>query len=107
MEREDLERVDGLTLSNCLFLISQGWAKHAGGDKEGGLDCLDRAILMTPPGTVDLILEMIRSGELPVPGPDTMEEWIELCHQARAGEFTMTIAELPGWRIPVARIRHR
>ncbi len=75
VERVHLEDVEGLPLSSCLHLIVQGWAKHARGDKDGGPDCLDQADLMTPPGTVDLILGMIRVGQLPVPGPDTMAEW--------------------------------
>lgn len=80
--------------------VVQGWAKHARGDEEGGLDCLDRAILMTPPGTVDLILEMIRSGELPTPGPDTMDQWAEIFQEAKSGELSVTHADFD---IPLVR----
>ena len=80
--------VDGLTLSNCLGLIVQAFAKRAGGDEAGGMECLEAAIIRTPFGTVDLILDMIRTGALPVPGPGTMDEWMGIFRAARRGAAT-------------------
>ncbi len=96
MERDGLVRVDGAALSRCLFLVCQAWAKRTRGDESGALDCLDSAILAVPPGVVEMILHMIEVGQLPVPGPDTIEEWLSRCKEALSGTFVMLTGELDG-----------
>jgi hypothetical protein len=95
MEREGLVQVDGAALSRCLFLIWQAWAKRTGGDEPGALDCLDSAVLAVPPGVVEMILHLIELGELPVPAPDTTDEWLSRCREALSGEFIVIAAEPP------------
>jgi hypothetical protein len=93
MERAGLVQVDGTALSRCLFLIWQAWAKHTDGDESGALDCLDNAILAVPPGVAELILHLIEVGQLPVPAPDTTDEWLSRCREALSGEFIVIVAE--------------
>jgi len=66
------ERVDGLALSSFLFRFVQAWAKQEGGGTEGAAEVMAGALSLVPPGTVELVEDMIDSGELPVPSQDTM-----------------------------------
>lgn len=93
MERDRLVQVDGAALSRCLFLIWQAWAKRTGGDESGALDCLDSAIMAVPPGVVELILHMIELGELPVPTPDTTDEWLARGKEVLSGQFAVSVSE--------------
>lgn len=93
MDGEGSERVDGLALSGFLFRFVHAWAKQEGGGTEGAAEVMAGALPPVPPGTVELIEDMIDSGELPVPSQDTMGEWLEICSAARRGEFTVSHAE--------------
>jgi hypothetical protein len=93
MDREGLEQIDGPALSSFLFRIVQAWAKQEAGDLEGAARVMAGALPLVPPGTVELIEDMIDSGELPVPSQDMMGEWLEICSAARRGEFTVSHAE--------------
>jgi hypothetical protein len=76
-----------------MFLIWQAWAKRTGGDEPGALDCLDSAIMAVPPGVVEQILHLIELGALPVPTPDTTDEWLARCREALSGEFAVSVSE--------------
>ena len=93
MDSEGLKQVDGSALSSFLFRIVQAWAKQESGDTEGAAEVMAGALTLVPPGTVELIEDMIDSGELPVPSQDTMGEWLEICSAACRGEFTVSYAE--------------
>ena len=46
-----------------------------------------------PPGTVELLLSAISAGALPVPSPDTMDEWMEIYAAANRGELAVTFPD--------------
>ena len=77
-----------------MMRIVQAWGKQDRGDTEGAAEVMAGALSLAPAGTVELILAMIDAGELPEPSADTMAEWLEICHAARAGEFTVTHHDL-------------
>jgi hypothetical protein len=68
MKRAWFTRIAGSVLADCLFLTGQAWARRAA-DHRSAVEYLAAAIRMVPPGTVELILDMIEVGELPEPGP--------------------------------------
>lgn len=70
----------------------QAWAKRALGDERGAAEDLAGAMALVPAGTVEMILGMIEDGDLPEPHPDTMDEWLERCRQAGAGDLKLTVA---------------
>ncbi len=77
-----------------MMRIVQAWGKRDHGDTEGAAEVMATALTLVPPGTAELILAMIDAGELPEPSADTMGEWLEICHAAKAGEFTVTHHDL-------------
>ncbi len=97
MEGARFTRVNRAVFADCLFLIGQAWVKRAAGDLRGAAEDLTQAVAMVPPGTVEMITGMIEAGEWPEPGPDleAMDDWLERCRQAGAGELRMTIGEIP------------
>jgi len=46
-----------------------------------------------PPGTVEMLLSAIGTGMLPVPSPDTMDEWMEIYRAAKRGELAVTFPD--------------
>ena len=104
MERARVTRIDGSVLADCLFLIGQAWIKRAEGDAPGAAEDLAAAMRMVPPGTVEMVLDLIEAGELPEPRADDMDAWLERCREAGAGEFRMTVGVR---RMPAApAVRH-
>ena len=93
-----LWNASGLTapvFADCLFLIGQAWVTRALDDERGAAEDLAAAMALVPPGTVEMILGMIEDGDLPEPHPDAMDDWLESCRQAGAGDFRLTFVRVP------------
>ncbi|HET9970351.1 MAG TPA: hypothetical protein VFQ68_19110 [Streptosporangiaceae bacterium] len=84
-------RVDGAVLADCLYLIGQAWVKLKTGDGPGAGEDLAAADRIAPPSAVRSIIWKIgRELPEPRPGPGGMDEWLEACRRAGAGELALT-----------------
>jgi hypothetical protein len=93
MDRQSPRTITGVELSNCLFGIVQAWAKRDRGDTEGAGHVIAVLLGRMPPGTVEMLLSAISAGALPVPSPDTMDEWMEIYAAAKRGELAVTFPD--------------
>jgi hypothetical protein len=84
-----IARVDGAVLADCLYLIGQAVVRLAAGDDAGFNEALAAAERLVPAAGINEILRMVRVGEIPAPDPAAMDEWLEACRMAGAGELVL------------------
>ena len=84
-----ITRVDGAVLADCLYLIGQAMVRLEAGDAAGFNEAQAAAERLVPAAGINEILRMVEAGEIPAPDPRAMDEWLEACRMAGAGELVL------------------
>jgi hypothetical protein len=84
-----ITRVDGAALADCLYLIGQAFVSLEAGDAAGFNEAHAAAEQLVPAAGINEILRMVEAGELPLPDPAAMDEWLEACRMAGSGELVL------------------